>query len=48
MTIFSFHPVKAITSAEGGMVTTRDAELRRAPAALPQPRDRQRPGATRP
>jgi UDP-4-amino-4,6-dideoxy-N-acetyl-beta-L-altrosamine transaminase len=28
MAIFSFHPVKAITSAEGGMVTTRDPVLR--------------------
>ncbi len=29
MTVFSFHPVKTVTSAEGGMVTTRDAELHR-------------------
>ena len=28
MSVFSFHPVKAITSGEGGMVTTRSAELR--------------------
>jgi perosamine synthetase len=27
MTIFSFHPVKAITSGEGGMVTTNDVAL---------------------
>ena len=27
MTIFSFHPVKTITSAEGGAVTTNDPEL---------------------
>jgi perosamine synthetase len=27
MTVFSFHPVKTVTSAEGGMVTTRDADL---------------------
>lgn len=27
MTIFSFHPVKAITSGEGGMVTTDDGAL---------------------
>lgn len=27
MTVFSFHPVKIITSAEGGMITTNDAEL---------------------
>ena len=25
MAVFSFHPVKTVTSAEGGMVTTRDA-----------------------
>jgi perosamine synthetase len=28
MAAFSFHPVKTITTAEGGMVTTRDPELR--------------------
>lgn len=27
MTVFSFHPAKAITTGEGGMVTTRDPEL---------------------
>jgi perosamine synthetase len=27
MTVFSFHPVKTITSAEGGVVTTRDQGL---------------------
>jgi perosamine synthetase len=27
MAVFSFHPVKAITSGEGGMVTTRDANI---------------------
>ena len=27
MTVFSFHPVKTITSAEGGAVTTNDPEL---------------------
>ncbi len=27
MAVFSFHPVKAITSGEGGMVTTRRSEL---------------------
>lgn len=27
MTIFSFHPVKTVTSAEGGVVTTRSAAL---------------------
>lgn len=29
MTVFSFHPVKPITTAEGGMVTTNDPELHR-------------------
>lgn len=29
MTVFSTHPVKAITSGEGGLVTTEDAELAR-------------------
>lgn len=29
VTIFSFHPVKIITTAEGGMATTRDPELAR-------------------
>jgi UDP-4-amino-4,6-dideoxy-N-acetyl-beta-L-altrosamine transaminase len=29
MAVFSFHPVKTVTSAEGGMVTTRDDELHR-------------------
>ena len=28
-TIFSFHPVKIITTAEGGLVTTRDEEIAR-------------------
>ena len=27
MTTFSFHPVKAITTGEGGMVSTDDDEL---------------------
>lgn len=27
MTVFSFHPVKIVTTAEGGMVTTQDAQL---------------------
>ena len=29
MTVFSFHPVKIITTGEGGMVTTNDPELKR-------------------
>ena len=32
MAIFSLHPVKAITTAEGGVVTTRDPRAGRAPA----------------
>ena len=28
MAVFSLHPVKAITTGEGGMVTTRDPDLR--------------------
>src|SRR5207237_3206066 len=27
MTVFSFHPVKHLTTGEGGMVTTNDAQL---------------------
>ena len=27
MTVFSFHPVKVITSAEGGMITTNNKRL---------------------
>ena len=45
MTVFSFHPVKIITTAEGGMVTTNDAELHHAAAAAAQPRHDARPGA---
>lgn len=30
LAVFSFHPVKIITTGEGGMVTTRDAALHRA------------------
>jgi dTDP-4-amino-4,6-dideoxygalactose transaminase len=29
MTVFSFHPVKHLTTGEGGMVTTNDAGWRR-------------------
>ena len=32
--VFSFHPVKVITTAEGGMVTTKDAKLARRIALL--------------
>jgi dTDP-4-amino-4,6-dideoxygalactose transaminase len=34
MAVFSFHPVKTITTGEGGMVTTRDPELRARLAAF--------------
>lgn len=34
VTVFSFHPVKIITSAEGGMAVTKDAELARRMAML--------------
>jgi perosamine synthetase len=34
MAVFSFHPVKPITSAEGGMVTTRDPAVREKLAAF--------------
>ncbi len=30
ITVFSFHPVKIITTAEGGLCTTQDARLARA------------------
>jgi len=51
ITVFSFHPVKIITSAEGGMATTQDAELAqrlalfrshgvtRDPSLMPRPAD---------
>ena len=34
ITVFSFHPVKIITTAEGGMAITRSAELARAMSVL--------------
>ncbi len=34
ITVFSFHPVKIITTAEGGMATTNDADLARRMARL--------------
>ena len=34
ITVFSFHPVKIITTGEGGMALTNDAEACRAPALL--------------
>jgi UDP-4-amino-4,6-dideoxy-N-acetyl-beta-L-altrosamine transaminase len=34
MTVFSFHPVKIVTTGEGGVVTTNDPEMRRRLARL--------------
>ena len=42
LTTFSFHPVKHVTTGEGGMVTTGRADLAAAHAPLPQPRHRRR------
>ena len=42
MTVFSFHPVKHMTTGEGGMVTTNDRAVRRDVAALSQSRHQQR------
>ena len=42
MCVFSFHPVKPITTAEGGMVTTNDDELAERLRPVPDPRHRQR------
>jgi dTDP-4-amino-4,6-dideoxygalactose transaminase len=38
ITVFSFHPVKIVTSAEGGMAMTNDADLARRMQTVPQPR----------
>ena len=38
LSVFSFHPVKHVATAEGGAVTTSDAALARADAHVPQPR----------
>jgi dTDP-4-amino-4,6-dideoxygalactose transaminase len=45
MATFSFHPVKTITTGEGGMITTGDAALPRACAVLAQPRHDRPAGA---
>ena len=42
MACFSFHPVKAITTGEGGAVTTNDDELAERLRGLPPPRPRAR------
>ncbi len=42
MTVFSFHPVKHITTGEGGMVTTDNREVCRNAAPLSQSRHQQR------
>ena len=38
ITVFSFHPVKIITTAEGGLTTTNDSVLAKKNAAIPYPR----------
>ena len=38
LSVFSFHPVKAIAMGEGGAVTTNDPRHRRTPAARAQSR----------
>ena len=48
MATFSFHPVKAITTGEGGIVTTAIRELRDRLRAVPHPRDRARAATTSP
>ena len=45
MSVFSFHPVKHITTGEGGMVTTDRARFRRDAAPLPQSWNFQRSAA---
>ena len=47
MAVFSFHPVKAITTGEGGMVTTRDPELREGSPRSARTASRPRPSPTR-
>ena len=46
MTIFSFHPVKHITTGEGGMITTDDTDCRTY-ANFPKPRHHDRSSSTR-
>ena len=45
MTVFSFHPVKHITTGEGGMVATERCQLRRDAATFSQPRNLERRAA---
>ena len=47
MTVFSFHPVKTVTTGEGGAITLRDPELRERLLDVPLARDDQGPGAAR-
>ena len=42
MTVFSFHPVKHLTTGEGGMVSTDNPDFARNLAPLPQSRHQQR------
>ena len=39
VTVFSFHPVKIITTAEGGMALTNCAEIAKKNASFQQSRD---------
>ena len=45
MTVFSFHPVKHLTTGEGGMVTTDTRRCCGDAAAVPQSRDHQQRSA---
>ncbi len=42
LNVFSFHPVKHITTGEGGMITTDNEEYAQAPAYFPQSWDNDR------
>ena len=45
LTVLSFHPVKHITTGEGGAILAGEADTAEALRGLPQPRDRARSGA---
>ncbi len=46
LNVFSFHPVKHITTGEGGAITTHSAELAQRMPDFSQPRHHQRPSPT--